>query len=371
MQDGVVFGTYNKQGGPRGRTEFGSQNWWMGMAARPIGRSLLTLTAMASLEPATLRPQGYAEIFQVGETYKNAPLVDYQHPHDFLMQLAAVLRIPLNARTDLRIALAPVGEAGLGPPAFMHRRSAAENPTAPLSHHTFDSSHITMGVIAAGLDMGPLTVEGAAFHGQEPDEQRWDLMDPGPINSWSTRVRIRPLRGWEIQGSMGFLKNPETLEPQDVWRYTTSATYMREGRGEDYTAMMFAAGRNKRTFSTSDALLAEITHRMGRTTLYGRYEGIEVETEHLLFPGTVHTPHEGELRDPVHTATLGGVFEIARLWGWELGVGGDVQVYSVPERLVRSHGKNPVSSHLFVRVRVPKSSMGRMWNMMMADGMRH
>ena len=371
MQDGVVFGTYNRQGGLRGTSEFASQNWWMLMGSRQIGQSMLTLSGMVSLEPATTRPKGYAEIFQIGETYNNAPLVDYQHPHDFLMQLAAVIRIPLGDRTDLRLAVAPVGEAGIGPPAFMHRRSSAENPTAPLTHHTFDSSHITMGVVAMGLDYGAFTVEGAAFHGREPDEERWDIMDPGPLDSWSVRLRFRPAEGWELQGSHGFLKRPEILEPQDVERSTASVTYVREGRGENYTALTFAAGRNKRRFSIHEALLGEISHRIGRTTLFGRYEGIELETEHLLFPGLIHTPHEGETIDPLHTVMLGGAFDVTRILGWELAVGGDVQLYRVPPRLQRTHGDDPISSHVFFRLRVPKSPMGRMWNMMMSDGMKH
>lgn len=37
MQDGVVFLTFNYQGGPRGGSDFESQNWWMGMAERPVG----------------------------------------------------------------------------------------------------------------------------------------------------------------------------------------------------------------------------------------------------------------------------------------------------------------------------------------------
>lgn len=371
MQDGVIFGTYNNQGGPRGETDVVSQNWWMGMGSRQIGRSTLTLTTMFSLEPATTQPEGYAEIFQVGETFRNAPLVDYQHPHDFLMQLAAIMRIPLNARTDLRFAVAPVGEAGIGPAAFMHRRSAAENPVAPLSHHTFDSSHITMGVVSVGVDSGPFSLEGAVFHGEEPDESRWDFMDPGPLDSWSTRIRFRPARGLEIQGSYGFLKRPEPLEPQDVRRSTASVSYTREGRGDNYTALMFAAGRNRRPFSVADALLAELSHRVGRTTVYGRYEGIELETEHLLFPGNVHAPHPGELIDPLHTLTVGSAFDIARLWGWELAVGGDVQLYSVSPRLRETHGERPVSYHVFARLRLPKPAMGRMWNMMMSDGMKH
>lgn len=370
MQDGAVFGTYNQQGGPRGKDGFGSQNWWMGMATHSIGRSMLTLSGMLSLEPATMDRRGYPEIFQVGETYQNAPLVDYQHPHEFLMQLAAVVRLPLNDKTAVRLAVAPVGEAGFGPPAFMHRRSAAENPTAPLSHHTFDSSHITMGVAGFGIDGGPFSVDAAVFHGREPDEQRWDIMDPGPLDSWSTRLRLRG-RGWDIQGSYAFVKQPEVLELQDVWRSSASVSYVREGGGDNYTALTFAAGRNRRPFSVSEALLGELTQRFGRTTVYGRYEGVELETEHLLFPGLVHTPHPGELIDPLHAVTVGGVRHLPSVGKWELGIGADVTAYEVPLRLQKTHGARPTSFHVFFRARVPRSPMGRMWNMIMADGMRH
>ena len=52
---------------------------------------------------------------------------------------------------------APVGEAALGPPAFMHRASAAENPAAPLAHHILDSTHIARSVIAVRIDQGGLS----------------------------------------------------------------------------------------------------------------------------------------------------------------------------------------------------------------------
>src|SRR5436309_1209246 len=64
MHDGVVFGIFNRQGGPRGATEFKAPNWWMGMLTRPIGPSRLTLTGMFSLDPATAGRNGYAELFQ-------------------------------------------------------------------------------------------------------------------------------------------------------------------------------------------------------------------------------------------------------------------------------------------------------------------
>src|SRR5688572_8286839 len=64
MQDGVAFFTFNRQGGPRGGREFKSQNWWMGMAGRQVGRGMLNLTAMLSLDPATVGKRGYRELFQ-------------------------------------------------------------------------------------------------------------------------------------------------------------------------------------------------------------------------------------------------------------------------------------------------------------------
>ncbi|MCA1562559.1 MAG: hypothetical protein LC753_11940 [Acidobacteria bacterium] len=190
MQDSVAFLTFNHQGGPRGGREFVSQNWWMGMAERPVGRGTIRFNLMLSLDPAPVGSDGYREIFQVGETFDGRPLIDRQHPHDVLMQAAVVWRLPLGRDVALTLAGAPVGEAALGPVAFMHRSSAFENPTAPLTHHTFDSTHIVMGVLTAALDRGPWQVETSVFRGEEPDEERWDLMDPGALDSWS-------VRGWD------------------------------------------------------------------------------------------------------------------------------------------------------------------------------
>ena len=147
--DGQLFATFNRQGGSRGDTEFGSQNWLMGMGSHPLGRGMFTISAMLSAEPLTVGLGGYSEIFQEGEAYHGLQVTDHQHPHDLLMQLAGSWRLPITAETSFTIAVAPVGEAALGPVAFMHRASSAENPTAPLSHHIFDSTHIADGVVLA------------------------------------------------------------------------------------------------------------------------------------------------------------------------------------------------------------------------------
>lgn len=377
MEDAVAFLTYNDQGGPRGGSgELVSQNWWMGMAQRPAAGGTLQFNLMLSLDPLTMGNDGYREIFQVGETLDGFPLIDRQHPHDFLMQAAVVWRVPLPRSYQLTLAGAPVGEPALGPIAFMHRSSAYENPTAPLGHHTFDSTHIAMGVLTAGLARGPFEVESSIFRGREPDEQRWDLMDPGPLDSWSVRGWYRPTNRLSFQLSHGFLTEPEELEEGDVRRTTLSGSWMLK-QAEDWTSTTVAYGRNDKHGRSYNAFLAEATHVMGRNTLFGRAEVVQVETDVLRFGTHIDAAFSkgssngfddlGRI-DVVKALTLGGVRRLREWRGWDLGAGGDVTFYGVPEILEPTHGARPVSFHLFFRIR-PPAPMGRMHDMTMTKGM--
>src|SRR5688572_11745627 len=83
MQDAIVYGMFNHQGGPRGGDEARVPNWWMGMFERKVGSSNLTINTMLSVDPLTVGQKGYRELFQVGEAFEGKPLIDYQHPHDF------------------------------------------------------------------------------------------------------------------------------------------------------------------------------------------------------------------------------------------------------------------------------------------------
>ena len=134
----------------------------MAMASRQLSAGRLTLSAMTSLEPVTVGPAGYAHIFQLGEAYQNLPVTDRQHPHNLFMQLDAGWRVPIG-KTQLSVSGGPVGAPAFGPTAFMHRLSASENPVAPLTHHTFDSTHIAMGTVTGGIQRGPFTLEASAF----------------------------------------------------------------------------------------------------------------------------------------------------------------------------------------------------------------
>lgn len=368
MQDANVFVTFNRQGGPRGETELNSSNWWMGMFSRQAGAGELTVSSMLSLDPLTSGKDGYSEIFQVGETYNGAPLIDRQHPHDLLMQLAMLWRLPLNDRYSLTLGGGPVAEPALGPVAFMHRRSAAENPTAPLGHHTLDSTHIAMGVLTAAVDSGPWMVETSIFHGREPDENRWDLMDPGALDSWSVRGWYRYGNEWTFQASHGFLNEPEELEPGDVRRTTVSASWTREVEGDDYDAVTVAFGRNDKSTQAYNAFLAEATRRVSANSFFGRFEALQVETE-LLQTGVAHH-EEGHVpaRDSVLALTLGALRDVWRWKGLDFGIGADVTFYGVPDALAPTHGSRPVSFHIYGRIR-PPASLGRMWDHFMTKPM--
>jgi len=362
--DGVLFATLDLQGGRRGETQFRSQNWLMAMGSHQLGPGLFSATAMVSAEPLTAPGKGYSQVFQVGEVYDGLQITDHQHPHDLFMQLSAGWSIPFGSRARLTFAGGPVGEPALGPVPFMHRASSAENPTAPLAHHIFDSTHIANGVILGRVDYGMVSLEGSVFRGRESDEVRYDL-DLGALDSWSIRAWLRPTSSWAIQVSHGFLEEPEVLEPGDQQRTSASASWSRH-RSNGFTAVTGAIGRNRRQYSSVDSVLLEGTHKAGRWSAYGRFERTDVETEILLFPNIVHVPHPGELVDTVYAFTAGSVRDVATVRGLALGVGGDVTFYGVPEILQNTHDSHPVSFHVFLRV--ARSDLSRrMWDMTMAQ----
>jgi len=248
---------YNHQGGPRGVGKAESQNWLMLMAERNLGRGRLMLRGMVTAEPLTTPHGGFPQLFQTGETYRRIPIVDAQHPHDLVMELAASYTIPISEKISFQLYGGPVGEPALGPVAFMHRASAMENPSVPLGHHWQDSSHITHGVVTGALTVGRFRFEGSGFHGREPDENR-AAIELGRIDSYSFRVGFLPTPNWAMQFSYGHLDTPEALTTSDVIRHTASITWNRPLRsGNIASALVW--GRNSEVHGVSNSYLLEST----------------------------------------------------------------------------------------------------------------
>lgn len=325
-----------------------SQNWLMVTGGRSLGRTRLMLHGMFSAEPATIRDLGSAQVFQTGETFDGIALLDYQHPHDLFMALSARLDGPIGARTRWAFDAALVGEPALGPTAFMHRPSAEANPTAPLGHHTLDSTHITHGVVTAGVTHRALTVEASAFHGREPDEDRVDL-ELGALDSYAVRVSWRRA-GWHVQASGGHIRQPDPTEFTDLTRYTASVDYT----GQAVRALV-AWGRNIEpslgaTGTRADAWLGEATWTPSpRDLFYTRAELVEKDILTLGGydpPGFVH-PH---VLSRIGALTMGYERRLAAGRAGHLGAGGDITGYRVPRNLDDNYGQ-PWSAHVFLRYR--------------------
>lgn len=150
MFHGQAFLNMLQQSGPRGSDKVFSTNWFMPMAQRELGPGTFTARVMLSFEPGTVTKRFYPELFQQGETAFGNPIVDGQHPHDFVMELAALYDLKLGENGLLSFYFAPMGDPAMGPTAYPHRASASENPLAPLGHHLQDSTHIADDVITTG-----------------------------------------------------------------------------------------------------------------------------------------------------------------------------------------------------------------------------
>jgi hypothetical protein len=323
------------------------QNWFMAEAARAAAGGTVRLHGMLSLEPFTLRRLGSAQAFQTGETLDDAPLVDYQHPHDLFMALEARYERALGSRGRIWASVAPVGPAAIGPTSFMHRPSAAAAPTAPLAHHQLDSSHITRSVLSAGAARGPWSLEGSIFKGREPDENRYDL-DLGVPDSWSARLGWSS-GGWRAQFSGGRFVAPEAVEPfLDITRFIASVEYSGMVGGRPLAATV-AFGRNREFYGDVDGALAEAAWRpASRHVVYGRAEVVD---KNILTAGGLHPPgftHPHEF-STIGAFTAGYSRELGANAAGRFAIGGDVTVYAVPTNLRDSYGRGPLSFHLYLR----------------------
>ena len=326
-----------------------SQNWFMSTGAKKLGAGSVRLHAMLSLEPFTIQALGSPQVFQTGETYAHAPLIDYQHPHDLFMDLGATFAHPVR-RGQAFAELLVVGAPALGPTPFMHRPSAADNPTTPLGHHQMDATHITHGVVTAGLSQGSVTFDASVFRGAEPDENRKDI-ELGRLDSYAGRIAWKR-GGWRAQFSAGHLTTPEWIEPyNDVTRLTASVEFTRpDGR----VAALLAWGQNREIHGIMDAYLFEAT--LGTNGRRSWYTRAELATKDILSPGGRHPRgfvHFHPL-SRVGALTLGHVYDLLEARAGRLGVGGDVTVYYVPPNLQDNYGA-PASFHVFLRYRPDRS----------------
>jgi hypothetical protein len=339
MLMGQAFIVDTQESGPRGGDKFYSSNVFMAMAQHSAGaKATFSMELMLSLEPATITDRRYPELFQTGETAFGKPIINGQHPHNFILALGFHYVRQLAEHTLLDWYFAPVGDPALGPVAYPHRASAAEIPQAPLSHHWQDSTHIADEVITAGISHGKFKVESSGFYGSEPGENRWTI-ETGPINSWSARAWYFPSDNWAAQFSAGRLTHPEADEPGDVVRSTASLSYSRP-RG---SSTSFIWGRNHNTATQhnlnsylieSEVPFAQKNYITGRAEL--------VDKDELSVPGIYR----------VGDYVIGYTRDVLTMAHTVTGLGANLTAYSMPSSLDRVYGNHPLAVNVFLRLRL-------------------
>ena len=361
MLHGTAFLQYTNQSGPYGASQLGSLNWAMIMGGRGLAGGRLQLRFMPSLEPWTVGPCGYPLLLQAGQTCDGQPMVDWQHPHDFFMELAALYERPITSRLALLLYAAPAGEPALGPVAFMHRPSAMDEPQAPLGHHSQDVTHTSFGVLTAGLFTRVARLEGSIFNGQERDEYRWNL-NPINLNSWSARITVNPIPHWSLttsygnqdmgdqQGS-GTHHSPASPGTQSTMRkLIASAMYGRPlGEHGQWATTVMYGGLKHYGERWSTTLLAESQATLDeRNTVFSRVEYVEKSALTLQITG--FPPAH---KFPLYSFSLGYVRELTEhARPFSLGVGLRGTANLTPRDLERGYGsRTPVGGMVFLRVR--------------------
>jgi hypothetical protein len=347
MVHGYAWGSWTGQDGPRGRDEAFVQSMAMIEASRPIGAGVdLRLRSMLSADPL-MGERGYPDLFATGETAYGLALVDRQHPHDLFMEMSGRIDVTTGKDRRLFVYAGLPGEPALGPSAFMHRGSARFDPEAPITHHWFDSTHITFGVVTAGYGTRHWQIEASAFKGREPGENRYNI-EPPKLDSWSVRGTWNPSRAWNAEVSYGELHSPEALHPEQAERRLIgSISY--SAHGLDVTAAY--SRKAIRLGRVLPAWLAEATYAITEHhAVFGRFENVRndelFEREEQL---GIAEPLAGQ---PVrvskfttgyaYTLPLGKIFAVA--------LGAAASAYAKSSELEAAYGRNPHSLTLFAKL---------------------
>jgi len=356
MLHGAIFPRYTNVSTRRGDDRIDAPNWFMGMYSRPLWNDAqFGSRLMMSLDPLTEGGRGYPLLFQTGESWNGEPLHDRQHPHDLFDELSFSLSQKFEHDLSSYIYFGYPGEPALGPPTFMHRPSAMDDPDAPIGHHWQDSTHITFGVATGGLQWRDVKVEGSIFTGREPNEDRYDFDRPR-FDSYSGRLSWNPTRNLALQVSYGYIKSPEELDPNtNVHRTTASAIYNLPLGPDTNWSNTFVWGQNNATKEgKTQSFLIESNYQRGRNTVYFRWEHVEKSGHELVLNEAADTRIF-----PVAGYTLGYVRDLSHGNGLDIGLGTQFTINNRPDTLDRYYGDDlGYAFQFFLRIRPSLHSHG-------------
>jgi len=346
MIHGYATAIFDDQGGPRGAEKWFSENMFMFTVQKDFGKGTFALRNMISFEPATIGCNGYPLLLQSGETCNGVtPLIDRQHPHDFLMELAALYTIRFSKENSLFAYFGYPGEPALGPPAYIHRFSSFFNPEAPITHHWLDSTHITFGVATIGYVHEWFKLDVSIFNGREPDQHRWNF-DAPRFNSYCGRISINPTANIAAQISHGFLNSPESLEPEvNTQRTTASISYNRAWCKNNWQiTAAWGLNQNSPGHALNGALVESAVQFNDTHVLFGR--GEYAGKDELFIPPS---PNAHQIFN-VGKLDLGYIYQFPLIPYTLWGVGFVGSASFVPKMIQSSYGGTPLSYMFFLRI---------------------
>jgi hypothetical protein len=226
----------------------------------------------------------------------------------------------------------------------MHRTAAMDSPEAPLTHHWFDSTHITFGVVTAGVTLDRWRLEASSFRGREPDEDRYDI-ETGALDSTAIRLSWNPTDNLALQASWADIESPEALHPdEDEERWSVSGIYTQRMGDHGWWSATVAFSNKERSDGVSlDAWLAEAGwHPNDQWTIFACAEAIE--TDEL---GGDHGPIES-----VERLSLGAIRDFRINDTTVFGVGALVQQHFASDALEASYGGDQEGAMAFVRLKI-------------------
>jgi hypothetical protein len=189
---------------------------------------------------------------------------------------------------------------------------------SPLGHHWQDSTHISFGVLTAGLYTRYAKIEGSWFNGREPDENRWDF-DLRKPDSWSTRLSVNPIANLSAQLSYGELRSPEALRPESsVVRLTASVTSnVPLGESGNWAATLVYGQNREEGEATSPSILLESTLELdAHHAPFGRAEWLRKSGHDLVLD-----PSLDEERFGIASFGLGYAYHFDAVGGLQPGLG--------------------------------------------------
>jgi len=350
MLHGAFFPRYTNVSTRRGDDRIDAPNWFMAMYSHPLTDSAqFGARLMMSLDPLTEQGRGYPLLFQSGETWNGEPLHDRQHPHDLFDELSFSLSQKFDHDLSAYFYFGYPGEPALGPPTFMHRPSAMDDPDAPIGHHWQDSTHVTFGVATVGVAWNNVKIEGSIFTGREPDEDRYDFDQP-EFDSYSGRLSWNPTRNLALQVSFGYIKSPEAIDPElNRHRTTASAIYNLPLGNDRNWSNSFVWGQNNDTAGQgkTQSFLVESDYQRGRDTVYFRWERVGKSGEELVLNAAADTRVF-----PVSAYTLGYVRDLSHGDGLDIGLGTQFTINNRPDTLDHYYGDDlGYAFEFFLRIR--------------------